>query len=43
MPVEKPTPPTVEAWREENQPAIDAHNARIKKHGTLLTPEWSEN
>lgn len=28
------------AWLEENWGAIQAYNAHIDKHGTLLTPIW---
>ncbi len=31
-----------EAWRDENMMAIAAHNKRIEKDGTLLTPSWSD-
>lgn len=30
------------AWLAENRTRIDAHNARIEKHGTLITPMWLE-
>lgn len=30
------------AWRAENRPAIEAHNARVEKDGVLLTPDWAE-
>jgi len=29
-------------WRQENAPAIEAHNARIEETGTLLTPTWAK-
>lgn len=28
------------AWLEENRDAIAAHNERIAREGTLLTPIW---
>lgn len=28
------------AWLEENRDAIDAHNERVEKSGTLLRPMW---
>ncbi len=31
-----------EAWRKANRDRIEAHNARIKKDGVLLTPDWAE-
>lgn len=30
-----------EAWRRENEAAIEAHNARVEKDGVLLTPDWA--
>ena len=27
-------------WLEESKIALKAHNARIEKSGTLLTPDW---
>ncbi len=27
-------------WLSENSRALDVHNARIKKSGPLLTPDW---
>lgn len=27
-------------WKIEHQQAIAAHNQRVDKHGTLLTPDW---
>lgn len=30
-----------EAWLEQNKAALQAHNARIEKSGTLLTPGWA--
>lgn len=30
-----------ERWLVENSKALDAHNARVEKHGTLLTPDWA--
>lgn len=32
-----------EQWLSENAGALDAHNARVEKHGTLLTPDWAED
>ncbi len=29
-------------WRQENKPAIAAHNARVEGAGTLLTPAWAK-
>lgn len=31
------------AWLEENKAAIQAHNERIEKHGTLIKPIWLES
>ena len=28
------------AWLEQNQAAIEAHNARVENHGPLLRPSW---
>ncbi len=28
------------AWVEQNQTAIEAHNARVDEQGTLLKPSW---
>ncbi len=30
-----------ERWLKENAGALDAHNARVDKIGTLLTPNWA--
>lgn len=30
-----------ERWLKENSKALDAHNARVEKQGTLLTPDWA--
>jgi antitoxin CcdA len=30
-----------QAWRRENEAAIEAHNARVEKDGVLLTPDWA--
>jgi antitoxin CcdA len=30
-----------EAWRRENEAAIEAHNVRVEKDGVLLTPDWA--
>ena len=30
-----------ERWLKENAGALNAHNSRIEKHGTLLTPDWA--
>lgn len=29
-----------EAWLAAAQPGIDAHNARVAEHGTLIKPYW---
>lgn len=29
-----------ERWLTENTGALEAHNERIEKQGTLLTPDW---
>lgn len=31
------------AWLEENREAIAAYNDRIRREGTLLTPQWAED
>lgn len=31
-----------EAWLAQNKDALQAHNARIEKSGTLLKPSWAE-
>lgn len=28
-------------WLRRNKSALQAHNARVDKDGTLLTPEWA--
>ena len=30
-------------WSQNNQKALIAHNKRIKKDGTLLTPDWAKH
>lgn len=30
-----------ERWLAENSRALAAHNARVEKQGTLLTPDWA--
>ncbi|MBV5258616.1 hypothetical protein FLX56_09300 [Synechococcus moorigangaii CMS01] len=30
-----------ERWKRENADALMAHNARIERTGTLLSPEWA--
>ncbi|MFQ5562576.1 MAG: type II toxin-antitoxin system CcdA family antitoxin [Parvularculaceae bacterium] len=30
-----------EQWLSQNRSALQAHNARIEKAGTLLTPDWA--
>jgi len=31
-----------ELWLKENARALDAHNARVEKQGTLLIPDWAD-
>lgn len=31
-----------ERWLKENAGALNAHNARVEKQGTLLTPDWAD-
>lgn len=30
-----------QSWLDDNKQAIMAHNQRVEKEGTLLTPDWA--
>ncbi|MEK7264488.1 MAG: type II toxin-antitoxin system CcdA family antitoxin [Pseudomonadota bacterium] len=32
-----------EQWLAENQSALNAHNKRVEKQETLLTPDWARD